>query len=177
MTPAKNARVPAMSHDEAVRQLSAPSTWCQAARALVTGGDRRALIPLLEAYETPVEGGKRCLLDAMKALGATEAASGLFETQDPRQRIQALRLMELFGSDKHLPLLVRALSDREGGVRAQARQAITNQEWTNSWEVAMIQVLDSKDPETQKMAVEALRRRNSAASNAALQSHGFRDKT
>src|SRR2546422_10902113 len=100
----------------------------------------------------------------MKALGATEAASGLFETQDPRQRIQALRLMELFGSDKHLPLLVRALSDREGGVRAQARQAITNQEWTNSWEVAMIQVLDSKDPETQKMAGQDPQEAKAAAS-------------
>lgn len=162
-----------MSYEEAVRELSAPSTWCKAARALALAGDRRALIPLLEAYETPIEGGKRCLLEAMDELGAKDAAAELYRQGDARQRSNAVRLMELFASDQHLPTLMRALSDQAVGVRAQARRAIVNQEWTNAWEAALIQLLDSKDPETQRMAIESLRRRNSVAANAALQSHGF----
>lgn len=165
--------MPAMSYDEAVRRLSAPSTWCEAARALASAGDRRALIPMLEAYESPIERGKRCLLEAMDRLGARDAADDLYQQGDPRQRSNAVRLMELFGSDRHLPTLIRALSDQADGVRAQARRAIVNQEWTNAWEAAIIQLLDSTDPQTQRIALESLRRRDSAAAKAALQSHGF----
>src|SRR6266852_3409033 len=108
-----------MGFVEAVRKLSDPSTWCEAARALALAGDRRALIPLLEAYESPIEGGKRCLLEAMDELGAKDAAAELYQQGDARQRSQAVRLMEMFGSDRHLPTLMLALSDEAEGVRVQ----------------------------------------------------------
>src|SRR5438045_1975469 len=108
MAPADTRNV--ANFEEAVRGLTSPQTWCQAAATLARLGDRRALRPLLDAYETPIEGGKQCLLEAMDRLGAGEAAATLFKG-DPRQRSQAVRLMELFSSDRHLPLLVRALSD------------------------------------------------------------------
>lgn len=161
-----------MSFEEAVRELSAPSTWCKAAGALVSSGDRRALIPLLDAYESPVEGGKRCLLEAMEALGAQEAAGELY-SGDPWQRTRALRLMELFGSDRQLPILERALSDPAEGVRSQARRSLLNQQRTGAWEATMIRLLDSTDPQTQRLALESLSSRNSVAAKAALQSHGF----
>ena len=171
MTQARSKKALEMTFEEAVRRLSAPSSWCEAARVLAAIGDRRALIPLLEAYESPIEGGKRCLLEAMDELGAKDAAAEFYQG-DARQRSNAVRLMELFGSDRHLPTLMRALSDPAEGVRAQARRAIVNQEWTNAWEATMIPLLDSKDPQTQRIALESLRRRNSAAANAALLAHG-----
>ncbi len=172
MTRTRSTKTPAMDYEEAVRRLSAPSTWCEAARALALAGDRRAVMPLLEAYESPIEGGKRCLLEAMNELGAGDAAAELYQQGDARQRSNAVRLIELFGSDRHLPTLMRALSDQAEGVRVQARRAIVNQEWTNAWEAVMIQLLDSTDPPTQLIALESLRRRNSAAAKAALQLHG-----
>jgi HEAT repeat protein len=160
-----------IDYGEALRGLATSQTWCKAAKTLVDIGDRRALIPLLEAYETPIEGGKRCLLDAMEALGATAAAAELFNG-DLRQRSQALRLMELFASDRHIPLLLTAVSDPAEGVRSQARRALANQERTGPWEAAMIQLLDNNDPKTRAMAIEALRERKSAAARHALESHG-----
>lgn len=157
---------------QAIRGLASRDSWCEAARALAASGDRRALVPLLEAYESPIEGGKRCLLEAMEQLDAGNAAHKLFVSDDPRQRVHALRLMELFGSDAHLPILVRALSDSADGVRSQARRTLTNQEWTAAWEAVMIKLLDGTDPDTLRMATECLKRRNSAAARAALQSHG-----
>ena len=164
-------------YTQAIRGLASPDSWCESARSLAAAGERRALIPLLEAYESPIEGGKRCLLEAMEQLDAGNAAHKLFESDDPRQRVYALRLMELFGSDGHLPVLVRALSDSADGVRSQARRALTNQEWTSAWEAAVINLLESTDPETLRMATELLKRRNSAASRAALQAHGAASRT
>lgn len=37
----------------------------------------------------------------------------------------------------------------------------------------MIQLLDSKDPRTQRIALESLRRRNSVPAKTALHAHGF----
>jgi HEAT repeat protein len=170
MTPLK--KTPTLD-DEEIRGLSSPDTWCEVAKALAAAGEHRAIVPLLNAYESPIEGGKRCLLEALEELDAGGAAAGLFETNDARQRVQALRLVELFGSDRHLSLLARALSDPADGVRAQARRALVNQEWTGPWEAAMISLLGDNDPQTQEMAVDSLRRRNSAASTAALRAHGF----
>ena len=160
MTRTRGTKSPSMNYEDAIRRLSAPSTWCEAARALALNGDRRALIPLLEAYESPIEGGKRCLLEAMEELGAKDGAAELYKQGDARQRSNAVRLMELFGSDQNLPTLMRALSDEAVGVRVQARRAIVNQEWTKAWEAAMMQLLDSKDPETRRIARESLQRRN-----------------
>src|ERR1700704_6063518 len=122
MNQEKDARTSAISFEDAVRELASPQTWCKAARALASRGDRRALLPLLDAYESPVEGGKRCLLEVMDELGASEAAGAFYDHGDPRQRGQAVRLMELFPSDQHLPRLSRALSDSAEGVRIEARR-------------------------------------------------------
>ncbi len=146
-----------MEYEQAVRQLTSPHHWCEGAEALVRLGDRRALVPLLEAYETPVEGGKRCLLEAMDKLGAREAAADLYASS-PEQRWEALRLMELFGSDSHLSLLQQALSDADPRIRAQARDALVNQQRTPGWKRAMTEMLDSADPEIQRLAANALGR-------------------
>src|SRR5919204_6858708 len=135
------------SFEEALQGLRSPRTWCQAADRLVALGDRRALLALLDAYETPIEGGKRCLLEAMDRLGATEAAAELF-TGDARQRAQAVRLMELFASDRHLPVLMRAISDPSEAVRIQAREALVNQERTERWRAAMVKLRQDADEET-----------------------------
>lgn len=140
-------------YGEAIRELASPHTWCGAARKLADIGDPRALIPLLEAYESPIEGGKRCLLEAMEALGATEEGPKLFNG-DPRQRSLALRMMELFGNDRHLPVLVRALSDPAEGVRAQARQALAHQKRTAAWTAVITQLADADDPKTRAFALE-----------------------
>ena len=57
-------------YTQAIRGLASPDSWCESARSLAAAGERRALIPLLEAYESPIEGGKRCLLEAMEQLDA-----------------------------------------------------------------------------------------------------------
>jgi HEAT repeat protein len=161
-----------MPFEQAINQLRSPRTWCQAAEALVSRGDRRALLPLIEAYETPIEGGKRCLLEAMAQLGARDEAQTLFEKGDAEQRWRAVQLMRLFESDRHLPALQRALADDDAAVREEARVAIVNQEWTDAWEAAMIQLLESDDPQTRALAVESLTRRDSDTSRAALQQRG-----
>lgn len=142
-----------LAYEKALQALRSPHTWCSAAKRLVAIGDRRALMPLLEAYESPIEGGKRCLLEAMDHLGATEAAATLFEG-DARQRSLALRLMELFGSDRDLPVLIRALTDPADGVRAQARQALAHQKRTNAWKTAISRLVDADDPKTRTFALE-----------------------
>ena len=144
-----------MDYDQAIGQLKSPRHWCEGAGALVRLGDRRALVPLLQAYETPVEGGKRCLLEAMDQLGAKEAAADLY-ANSPERRWEALRLMELFGSDTHLPLLRQALGAGEPRLRAQARDALVNQERTASWKRVMTDLLDSPDPEIRGLATTAL---------------------
>lgn len=161
-----------MSYEAAVDELKSPQTWCKGAKALAKLGDRRALIPLVEAYGSPVEASKRCLLDAMEELGARDAAAGLYEKgTTTEQRWRALHLMRLFESDAHLPILMRAITDANADIRAQARQSIVNQEWTDAWEKTMIQLLDSRDADARKLATESLTRRDSDSSRAALQTH------
>jgi len=158
MNQEKDIRTSAISYEDAVRELASPQTWCKAARALAARGDRRALLPLLDAYESPVEGGKRCLLEAMDELRASDAAADLYDRGDPRQRGQAVRLMELFPGDQHLPRLTRALSDSAEGVRIEARRAIVNQERTQSWKAAMTELLESPDAGIRRLAEESLAR-------------------
>jgi hypothetical protein len=57
-------------YDEAVRLLASPATWCRGASQLTGLKDTRALVPLMRAFESPVEAEKLCLAEAMEALAA-----------------------------------------------------------------------------------------------------------
>ena len=44
------------SYDKAIEKLRPHKTWCEGARELVAIGAPKAVVPLVHAYETPVEG-------------------------------------------------------------------------------------------------------------------------
>jgi HEAT repeat protein len=157
-----------MDRDAALEMLRYPEQWCQGARALARLGDPAALVPLLEAYETPVEASKVCLLDAMDALGAERGAHALYESESAEQRRLAVHLMELFPAEAHLTVLERAVRDESPAVREQARRSLRLQLQTPAWEAVMVRLLDAEEVETRAQAIERLSRRKSDAARQAL---------
>jgi HEAT repeat protein len=158
-----------MDYQTLIAQLHQPGTRCQAAEALVTLGDRQALLDLMDAYEMSYEGSTLCLLDAMQALGGAAAADALFD-QGPlagRQR-QIVHLMELFPEDTHLPRLRLALGSPDERIRAQARRSLSTQRQTPAWIALLVDLLNAPEPADRLQAVESLARRPEEAVQAAL---------
>ncbi|MSP59636.1 MAG: HEAT repeat domain-containing protein [Myxococcales bacterium] len=159
-----------MDYDTAVSQLKSARTWCDGAKALAKLGDRRALAPLLAAFEVPMEGASKvCLLDALEALGAKEAARDLLArgTTAPERRI-ALRLMGLFPDPAHLAPLEPAAADPDPLLRRAALRAIDLQRQTPAWEALLIRLLDSTDEATRGFAIDGLARHMNPTREKAL---------
>jgi HEAT repeat protein len=157
-----------MDRDAALEKLGYPETWCQGARALARLGDPAALVPLMQAYETPVETSKVCLLDAMDALGAETGSHAVYESDSAEQRRLAVHMMELFPAEAHLPILERAVVDESPAVREQARRSLRLQLQTPAWEAVMIRLLEADDVEARSQAIERLSRRKSDRARQAL---------
>ncbi len=83
--------------------------------------------------------------------------------------------MELFASDDHLFTLKQAVGDPVPRVRAQARKALTNQQRTPAWERAMIDLLDTRDVEVRRLALQCLAERRPQTATAALENHFERE--
>ncbi len=160
-----------MDYQTAINQLRYPEQWCQAAQALTVLGDRRALIPLLQAYETPTEISKLCLLDALEELNAGLAAPELLAHGNATERRWAMHLMELFPNPAYLPYIEQAVADTEPQVRQQARRTLAVQKQTPDWEALLIRLLSSGDRETQTQAFRSLSRRRTETAQTALKEH------
>jgi len=155
-------------YDEALELLKYPATWCEAAETLAEIGDRRALVPLVRAYETPVEASKVCLLDAMDVLDAAHAALVLCVSEDPEERRLGVHLMELFSNEVFLPALEHTVHDPSPEVRRQARRSLRCQPQTPAWEAVSVRLLDSTDEEVRAQAVQSLARRHTETARRAL---------
>lgn len=144
-----------MSYESAVGMLQSPATWCQGAKALAKLGEQRALVPLVQAYRSRAEAEKLCLLEAMEALGAVEAAGRLYDAGGGNRAV-GLFLMAYFRDDRHLARLRQAIHDADGDVRREGRRALFAQVQTPQWEDAVLPLLDDSDDDVREEAAEAL---------------------
>jgi HEAT repeat protein len=164
-----------MDFDAALEALRYPQSWCAGARLLARHGDVRALVPLMEAYERPVEADKVCLLDAMDALGAEAQAAALYRSDSAERRRLAVHLMELFPAEAHLPALERAVTEESPAVRRQALRSLRCQLQTPAWEAVMVGLLEADDGQARAQAIESLARRRSDRARQALQARLARE--
>lgn len=164
------------TYDEAIQMLQSPSTWERGAAILVQLGDRRAILPLLAAYELPAEGvNKLCLAEALRALASDDAVRVLAMSKNAAERRAAVRLMRLFAHESHLEHLERAIADLNIEVRSEARRAIAAQPQSSRWELAVTRMLNAPDEETRAQAIDSLGARRSATATEALRAHGVRE--
>jgi hypothetical protein len=171
------AEEPALKLDEkpkkfrdAVALLGFPDTWCKGAAKLARLGDRDALVPLLEAYDSRPEGSRVCLLDAMEALGALTTAHEMARGPGEQTMSMGLRLMGLVFDDSHVAVLepIAARPDVSDRIRAQALHALATQRQTPEWVAAMIRLLAAAPPATRAQAVRSLAPRNTGDVREAL---------
>jgi hypothetical protein len=175
-TPGKKDKM-TTKYDDAVKLLAAPTSWCTGAKQLVALKDKRALVPLVQAYEKPVEADKLCLSDAMEALGAEAEARKLITSKDATERRIAIRLMILFGSDEQLaPLNEVALHDSDTALRTAARDALRQQRQTKKWEEVIATHLDSPDDALRGWAIDLLIKHNGKSSWQRVQDHLPKEK-
>lgn len=173
--PTGKAERKVMDYDTAVAQLKTPQTWCLGAKRLAQLAERRALVPLLTAYEKPIESSKLCLLDAMEALGPTAGARELYERHQAAERRLGVHLMELFPSEEFLPVLEIAVADSDEAVRAQARHSLACQVQTPKWEALLLRLLEAADEQGRIQAIESLSRRRGEVVRKALTARLKRD--
>ena len=163
-------------YDETVTLLAAPTTWCDGARRLVELGDKRALIPLVRAFESRHEASKQCLIDAMGALGGDVEARRLIVSEDAVVRIAAIRLMVVFASDAQLDALnAVVLHDDDAMVRERAKHALAAQRQTKRWEELIASYLALPDVEMRRWAIERLVRHDGARSWQRVEDHLARE--
>jgi hypothetical protein len=156
-------------YDQAVSLLENPSGWCEAADIFIQIRDSRAIIPIMHAYEQPVEESRVCLMDALDALGAVRSALLFFDSQEVEERRLAVHLMELFPDETFLPALEHALRDPAPEVRRQARRSLNYQMPTSAWEALMIRNLEASDEETRIQAIHNLSRQGTPQARQALE--------
>lgn len=175
-TPAKKDKM-TTKYDDAVKLLASPTSWCTGAKQLVALKDKRALVPLVQAYERPTEGDKLCLADAMEALGAETEARELIASKDATERRIAIRLMILFGSDEQLePLNQVALHDSDAALRTAARDALRQQRQTKKWEEVIATYLALPDDASRGWAIDLLIKHNGKSSWQRVQDHLAKEK-
>ncbi|HWO25715.1 MAG TPA: HEAT repeat domain-containing protein [Kofleriaceae bacterium] len=162
----------ASKYDEAVKLLGSPKTWCTGAKRLVALKDKRAVLPLMRAFESRMEAEKLCLAEAMEALGGEAEARALIASSAADDRRVALRLMVLFSSDLHLPhLRDAALKDPEPALRTRALDALRQQRRTSAWEQLIAELLDQPGPELRGWAIDRLAESGSASTRGRLAAH------
>lgn len=147
-----------MNRIEALQQLTHPDTWCNGAAWLAEASDRTALVPLMQAYEIPLEANRVCLLDAMHTLDAETEAHQLFAQGTNEEQRLALHLMELFPSPVHLPLLEQALSHGEVAIVQQALRSLRLQKQTPEWEALLFSLLNHGVVQVRAQAIQSLSR-------------------
>lgn len=168
--PSKKAKA-TMTYDDAVAALGSPTTWCAGAARLAELDDERALVPIVRAYEIPLEGGdKGCLLKALAALATRPRVEVLFDGGGEGKRIAA-HLMELYPDGAFLGRLERALEDGDAKIRRQALTALLCQKQSPAWEALLIKLLDHGDKAVQRRVRQSLERRDSDAVRRALVAH------
>lgn len=165
------------TYEDAVKLLKNPAHWTEGAKILTKLADPRAVIPLLEAYEMPIEGGdKLCLAEALQAIAGQSVLDMLSQAKDENERRAALRLRRLFASRDHLDAIEKGLSDQSPLVRQEASRALLSQPQDERWEHAMAKMLDAEDGESRYRALSGLSKRKSpfarAAVEAAVKKHG-----
>lgn len=156
------------TYEYGLELLKYPISWCEAADILIEIGNRSAIIPIMRAYEMPVEVSKVCLLDAMDALDAVRAALIYFDSESIEEKRLAVHMMELFSNEVFLPALENAIHDPNPEIRSQARRSLACQMQTPAWEVIMIRLLDVEEEETRAQAIKSLARRRSGQARFAL---------
>lgn len=159
------------SFDAAVEKLKSQSSWCDGAKALSELKDRRALLPLIQAFRSRAEGGKSCLLAAMRTLSPEESAVELYDRNGPGERLAALFLMEYFPHAQYLERLVQATAANSAEMRRQAREALIQQDPTPAWEDALVSLLSSADKELRLAVVEGLSASPNQRKRQALREH------
>jgi hypothetical protein len=138
--------------------------------------DARALVPLMHAYETPVEADKLCLADAMEALGGELEARTLITRKDADERAVALHLAILFSSDDQLVALREvALRDPEERLRVRALDALRQQHQTKKWEELVAGFLDLPDEKLRAWAIDRLVQHNSESTWQRVRDHQARE--
>jgi hypothetical protein len=159
-------------YDDAVGLLASPKTWCTGATQLAALHDPRAIVPLMRAFESPVEAEKLCLADAMEKLGGETEARKLIASADASERRVALHLMILFASDDQLPHLRNAVvKETDGELRGRALDALRQQHQTAKWDAVVGGLLDQPSAELRGWAIERLARRGSDTARAKLSGH------
>lgn len=146
-----------MDFEQAVALLEYAGNWPEATQALTELGDRRALAPLLRAYEmVEEEDDWMCLLDAMEALDPVAGASELVADAEADTRRLGLHLMELFPDDAHFPLLEDAIQSDDPVIRRQAARSALCQYPGPTWERLLLHLLADDDPHLRLLAIEGL---------------------
>jgi len=160
------------TYNEAVGLLASPKTWCTGANQLAALKDARALVPLMRAFESPVEAEKLCLADAMEALGGEVEARKLIASRDLDERRVALHLMILFSSDEQLPSLRdAALKDPDADLRTRALDALRQQHQTPKWEGIVGDLLGQPNTELRGWAIDRLAAHGGDSARAKLAAH------
>jgi hypothetical protein len=162
-----------MNFDQAAALLADAGRYCEGASALAELGDVRALPALVKAYDSRMEGGKGCLLQAMQALGPVAAAPTL--VADAATATSGYRLMGMFPDDSHLPLLVAGVTTPDARQRFVVLRALSTQLQTERWEAAMIGLLEHPAVDVRSSAIEALSRRTGDVVHAALSARRERE--
>jgi HEAT repeat protein len=151
-----------MDFEQAVALLEYAANWPEATQALVELGDRRALAPLLRAYEMAEEEDDcLSLLDGMEALDPVAGAAELVAAGDTDSHRLGLHLMELFPDNAHFPLLEEAIQSDDPLIRRQAARSILCQYPGPTWERLLLRLLSDDDPHLRSLAVEGLQYVNS----------------
>lgn len=134
------------SDSDALEALHRPEDWDWAAAAVARSGDPDVLAALVAAYDQPVEGTRRPLLDAMEAAGGIEAAGELAGSEDASRRRLAARLAHLLPDPAHVPALERLVGDADPAVAAEARAALRVQRRDAGWRATVDRLADADDP-------------------------------
>jgi HEAT repeat protein len=159
-------------YDEAVRLLASPKTWCRGASQLTGLKDTRALVPLMHAFESPMEAEKLCLAEAMEALGGEAEARKLIGSTDAGERRVAMHLMILFSSDEQLPYLRdAALGDPDPELRKRAFDALRQQRQTGKWEGIVADLLGQPDATVRGWAIDRLAAHGGDSARARLSTY------
>jgi hypothetical protein len=167
-----HARAAPSKYDAAVELLDHFDTWCTGARRLAALKDKRAVIPLVRPFLEGTEANKRCLYDALQALGAGAEARTLIASKDASVRRAAIELMDLFGSDDQLaPLSAAAQADPDPTLRDRARDTVRHQQRTPKWRQLITAMLASPDDHTRGWAIAVMIDDGHAEFRQRLQAH------
>jgi HEAT repeat protein len=163
-------------YERAVAELERAESWCRGARTLARLGDTRAIFPLVEAMNRPVEADKGCLYSALEKLGARQRARTLAESADASERAVAVRLMELFSGEEQLAPLERiAGTDSGASLRRAAAHTLGLQKQTAAWEATMVRLLEADDPQVRAEVIESLAMRYTESARQALRARLARE--